>query len=117
MYLAAASSPPRDVTISETTITSITVTWQRVRCVDRNADITNYVVQYVGVSESRGFSVPDDPREYTFTGLVPWTDYTIVVAAQHINLRENPPVFLIGVEQEVAASTLPVQGMYLITYK
>ena len=99
--------------ITETTPTTVKVTWQRVRCVNRNADITNYVVQYVGVFESRGFSVPDDPREYTFTGLVPWTNYTIAVAAQHINLRENPPVFLIGAEQEVTASTLPVQGTYV----
>ena len=101
------------MTITETTLTSITVTWDHVRCVDRNADITNYVVQYMGTFESRGLSVPDDPREYTFTGLIPWTNYTISVAAQHINLRANPPVVLTGAEQRVTTSTLPVEGMVI----
>lgn len=115
---AAPSEAPESVQATTTTQTSIVVTWSRVTCIDRNAEITNYAIRdaIAGDMDFNGRSVPTFPRQYLVEGLIPGTNYTIGVAAQHVDLSASPPIFLAGVEGTVMASTLPVEGNNNILY-
>ncbi len=56
--------------------TSVTITWDRVSCVQRNSEITGYQISYDGDS----VNVPGtDMREFTASGLIPRTQYTFLV--------------------------------------
>ena len=80
----APSAAPTSVSVSEVTSSSITVQWGAVDCIHRNGDITDYSVRY-GVQGSvstqtktvSGASV----TETTLSGLIPYTTYSIAVAA------------------------------------
>ena len=82
----ASSSPPPNLQVSSTSHTSITITWDRVPCVDRNVDITQYSVIYgpTGTDSNRTISVTDiNNRMFTAMTLIPRTNYTIQVRAAH----------------------------------
>ena len=107
------SSPPGNLQVSSTSHTSITITWDRVPCVDRNADITQYTVRYgpAGTDTSRGFSVTDiNNRMFTAMTLVPRTSYTIQVEAAHIDI--GAAVFLTGPRATVTGITKTSPGTY-----
>ena len=76
----APSAPPTSVSVSEVTSSSIIVQWGPVDCVHRNGDIIGYSVQYgsetvfVSGNSSRGM--------HAISGLVPFTTYSIQVAAE-----------------------------------
>ena len=62
---------------------SITVQWGPVDCIQRNGEITGYLVQYaVQKSDTtQTVNVSGDTNETTITGLEPATSYVIKVAA------------------------------------
>ena len=61
---------------------SITVQWGPVNCIDRNGDITGYIVQYTGGGSVQMISVPGiDTTMTTITSLIPSSTYSIGVAA------------------------------------
>ena len=71
--------------ISSVTSSSITVQWNRVRCIDRNSEITGYTVRHgqtgsTTVNESVSGTSNSD-RMFTASGLLPRTNYTFEVAA------------------------------------
>ena len=71
--------------ISSVTSSSITVQWTRVRCTDRNSEITGYTVRYgqtgsTTVNESVSGTSNSD-RMFSASGLIPRTSYTFEVAA------------------------------------
>ena len=83
MY-AAPSGPPQSVMTSSVTSSSITVQWGRVRCIDRNSEITGYTVRYgqTGSTTMANESVSGvSDRMFTASGLIPRTSYTFEVAA------------------------------------
>ena len=110
----APSSPPANLQVSSTSHTSITITWDRVPCVDRNAEITQYTVRYgpTGADSSRGFSVSDiNNRMFTAMTLIPRTNYTIQVEADHIDLRSetsfvNNPLAIVITRTEASPGTI-----------
>lgn len=112
--IPAPSSPPERITVTAVTPTSITITWQRVPCVDRNTEVTQYVIR-VGqtqVADTEGLvRQVHEPRVFTVMELIPQTGYTIGVAAQRQDFSASPVIFLAGVEADVTASTQPVPGM------
>ena len=110
----APSSPPPNLQVSSTSHTSITITWDRVPCVDRNAEITQYTVIYglTGTDSSRALSVTDiNNRMFTAMTLIPRTNYTIQVEAAHLDISAS--VFLIGPRATVTGITETSPGTYL----
>ena len=74
-----------EVTALATSPISITIRWGRVPCINRNSDITGYIVRY---SKDGGTTVDvsvsgtgQSDRTYTATRLAPNTSYSIQVAA------------------------------------
>ena len=66
--------------------TNITMEWQRVRCSERNSEITDYVLQYSLEGNDRFTCVRvsgtnDSNRMYTATRLQPLSRYTFTIAA------------------------------------
>ena len=78
---------------------TILVQWERVDCIDRNSDITGYMVSYGqpgnGDSETRTVMGTAD-RTYTVMGLNASTEYFVMVAAMNSDGATGPfsnPVF------------------------
>ena len=75
-YPTAPSGPVLNLVANSFNSTSVTITWDRVSCVQRNSDITGYQISYDGDS----VNVPGtDMREFTASGLIPRTQYTFLV--------------------------------------
>ena len=71
----APTASPRSINIS-TTSRNVSVSWRRIRCIERNGPITNYTVELGGVLIP-GVVVN---RTFTASGLTPYTNYTFRVA-------------------------------------
>ncbi len=75
--------------------TSITVEWGTVVCIDRNSDIVGYMLVYGEILEDDHHEelVPgsgDDGGMYTISGLSPYTNYSIEVAAVNSDGQPGP---------------------------
>ena len=80
-FLPAPSAGPASVTNGTVTANSITVQWEEVPCLHRNGEITGYtVVARTGTTDITEF-VNGDARSATVSGLEPFTQYTVLVAA------------------------------------
>ena len=77
----APTAPPTSVSIIDCTPTTITVQWGEVECIHRNGDITGYSVRVVTSSERDRVISVGDVRQATISGLSPFTEYTVSVAA------------------------------------
>ena len=77
----APTGPPTPISASSSS-TSITVQWGPVDCIHRNGDITGYTVRYrkTMAGPMQDISV-SSVTEYTITGLMPSTSYTVRVGA------------------------------------
>ena len=106
---AAPSSPPADLQVSPTSPTSITITWNRVPCEDRNSEINLYIGAYQPTqfaTSQMGFSVTDiSNRVYTAMGLIPRTSYTLQIAAASEDNSKFPPTILFGPPTNVTGVT------------
>ena len=71
------------MSVSAVTSSSIIVQWGPVNCIERNGDITSYLVQYgvVGSDSTLPVSVSGSVTETTISMLMPSTNYSIQVAA------------------------------------
>ena len=108
------SSPPPNLHVTSISHTSITITWDTVPCVDRNAGITQYSVIYgpTGTDYSRYFSMRDiNNRIFTAMTLIPRTNYTIQVGADRVDF--GAPLILIGPRATVNGITETSPGTYL----
>jgi len=86
VLITAPSSAPQSLRSTERGETSITVQWDAVVCIDRNSVITGYMLRYGEASSDQREEemIPgtgDEGGMYTITGLTPYTDYSIEVAA------------------------------------
>ena len=81
---AAPSGAPRNVSTLLVSSRSITVVWDPIACTERNREITGYTVQFY---QPGGGVVPEitTNRNFTATGLQPFTSYTFQVAGFNIN--------------------------------
>ena len=81
---AAPSASPRSINTTSTSSRSVSVSWTKIRCIERNGPITNYTVEF---QEVGGALIPGVVVNRTFTasGLTPSTNYTFRVAGVNGN--------------------------------
>ncbi len=80
---------------SEVNSRNITVQWGAVVCIDRNSEISGYVLRYgEASSDQREEAViagsGDEVGVSTITGLTPYTEYSIEVAAVNSDSQTGP---------------------------
>ena len=114
----APSAPPQSVMMSSVTSSSITVQWGRVRCIDRNSEITGYTVRYdqTGSTTNDMESVSgtsDSDRMFTASGLIPRTSYTFEVAAVS---SEGTGAFSTGIAVETPAGIAKLIMLHTYRY-
>ena len=86
-FLSAPSAPPRNITIEANDSATITVEWKGVECIERNGEITGYIVHYSPTDANincNTTSVPGNGHRggtVTLTGLSAITNYSVEVAA------------------------------------
>ena len=68
--------------MSESNLTLITIKWSDVKCIERNSNITGYVIK---LNQRTVKIVSSDTREFTVVELFPSTEYTIGIAAMSMN--------------------------------
>jgi hypothetical protein len=62
-------------------LTSITINWDEVQCIDRNNDITGYVIKFNG----RNTTVTTNTHQFIASQLFPSTTYMFQIAAINSN--------------------------------
>ena len=67
---------------SGSNLTSITVEWNELKCIEQNSNITGYAITLNQIALT---NVSSDIREFTVVDLFPSTSYTIGIAADSIN--------------------------------
>ena len=83
---SAPSGPPRDLTAMDSDSNSIDLRWKEINCIDRNTEITGYIVRYGPVSNRNDRSEvtaaggESGVFTLTLTGLSSFTSYSIQVA-------------------------------------
>ena len=70
--------------------TTISVQWDEVPCLQRNSDITGYTVRYESGDQSSSELITGASRMTSLTGLQPFTEYLIQVAAVNSNNDTGP---------------------------
>ena len=81
------SSPPQNVMVSSIDPASLMVSWQPPLEIDHNGMITVYVINYtrVGLNGTMSVNVTSGTTQYTISGLVASTQYSVIVAAVNVN--------------------------------
>ena len=85
---------------------------------DRNTEITDYGLSYEPTSDPNdivGIRVDDDIRRFTATGLIPRTEYTVKVRAEHFSLRGVVVTFLTGPFSSTTITTRAAKGLLVVT--
>jgi hypothetical protein len=83
-FYSAPSGAPESLNITASNLTSITITWDEVQCINRNSDITGYVIKFNGRSNTTNM------RQFIASGLFPSTTYTFQIAAMSSNGTGQP---------------------------
>ena len=94
---AAPTAPPRNIHTPSTTSRSVSVSWTKIDCIERNGPITSYTVEF---QEALITSVVVN-RTFIASGLTPYTNYTFRVAG--VNNNDTGPftdVISIQTEEE-----------------
>ena len=100
MYIlpSGPSEAPRSINSVSVNLTNITITWERVDCLQRNGQINLYRVTYYPTSAGSSSSTPetvigteDSDRVFTAVGLPPQTSYTFEVEAINGVLFQRGP--------------------------
>ena len=81
---AAPTASPLSINTTSTTSRSISVSWKKIECIERNGPITNYTLEFqeVGWALIPGVLVN---RTFTASGLTPYINYTFRVAGVNDN--------------------------------
>ena len=86
-FIPVPSGAPQNLTIINSTSTSVTISWNSVKCVHRNGLIIHYTITYSPVDSTDqmtdrvNITDPDNGGSYTASGLQPSTNYVFRVAA------------------------------------
>ena len=113
----APSGAPRNLAESNTTSTSITVTWDEIDCIDRNGMIDRYTVEYQPVGGAATTEVVTSMRTFTANDLQPFTTYTFRVRGCN-NEGMGPysnQIIILTDEDGKFATFLMIAACYFIT--
>ncbi len=80
-FYSAPSGAPESLNITASNLTSITISWDKVQCSERNSDITGYIIKYNGRSTTTTAST----TQFTASQLFPSSTYTFQIAAMSSN--------------------------------
>ena len=75
----APTSAPQGLSVQNVMATSVVLTWNELDCLQRNGDITSYMIRYD--RDSRLISDSSSTTTYTVEELIPFTEYSFSVAA------------------------------------
>ena len=75
----APTGAPQGLSVQSVMATSVVLTWNEMDCLQRNGDITGYMIQYV--RDSQLITDLSSTRTYTVQELIPFTEYSFSVAA------------------------------------
>ena len=99
IFLSGPSAAPQNLTLNDTTSTSLLVRWSEVPAAEKNGIILSYTVSYQAISsalvENTTVNVPT--REVNLTGLIKNMNYSVSVLASTDKGDGNysdPEVFL-----------------------
>ena len=99
------SSSPLNVMVTIVNPASLEVSWQPPLEINHNGPISGYVIQYTRVGSSDTMSVNvTSGVSHTITGLVPYVNYSVVVAAVNVNGTgpfSNPMIKMSGEDSEL----------------
>ena len=100
---------PQSVNVTSLTSTNITISWERVKCIERNSNVTGYVVTYSRTEDGNDLAraagnpemstiIGTDPgnRIFTATGLIPRTSYTFSVSAMNSDNQNGVSISTTG---------------------
>ena len=79
----APSSPPQNITVIGINPASLNISWEPPLEIDQNGPLIGYVFHYNGIAPNKltlSFNITTDNR-YTISGLVPFINYSVIVAA------------------------------------
>ena len=97
------SSPPQNVTVTSVNPASLRVSWQLPSTINYNGPITGHVIRYTRDGTSDMMNV-NSGTTHTISGLVPFVDYSVTVAARTVNGTgpfSNPVVQRSGEDSEL----------------
>uniref|UniRef100_A0A1X7TBV8 Uncharacterized protein n=1 Tax=Amphimedon queenslandica TaxID=400682 RepID=A0A1X7TBV8_AMPQE len=103
----APSAPVGDIIFSSVESVSMTVSWDEVPCNGRNGPITGYYLTYTNITSNTSYTVNitgGDNRMYNFTGLIPYTNYTMSIIPYNYNM--NGPA-----RQEIQLTAESIPGL------
>uniref|UniRef100_A0A1X7SGP7 Fibronectin type-III domain-containing protein n=1 Tax=Amphimedon queenslandica TaxID=400682 RepID=A0A1X7SGP7_AMPQE len=86
----APTAPVGDIIFSSVESVSMTVSWDEVPCNGRNGPITGYYLTYTNITSNTSYTVNitgGDNRMYNFTGLIPYTNYTVSIILYNYNMN------------------------------
>jgi len=79
------SSPPLNVMVTSVNPASLMISWLPSLEINRNGQITGYVIQYTSAG-SNDMSINVTSRTaYIILGLIPLVNYSVIVAAMNVN--------------------------------
>ena len=78
------SLPPQNVMVTSVNPASLNVSWQLPSTINYNGPITGHVIQYAMGGTSNMMNV-NSGTTHTISGLVPYVDYSVTVAAMTVN--------------------------------
>ena len=82
MCLSEPTSSPEKIIFSSVEARSLTVSWDEVPPSGQNGPITGYLLYYTNTTFSDAINIiGGENRVYTLTELIPYTNYTVTVAA------------------------------------
>ena len=108
---AEAASGPSDVSVSGVGVTSLSLQWGEVECVDRNGLITGYSVRYGPSESSSKQTVTVLSRAFSIDRLLIRTSYSFEVAAVN---RNGIGVYSLAV---IATTATPTGICLCVLYK
>ena len=80
-HFSVPSAPPTSVNVTRVTGATITVKWEAVNCIHQNGEITGYLVKYRAEPNGEVLVVNGSEKQITLSNLMPFTNYSIEVAA------------------------------------
>ena len=81
IVISVPSAPPTSVKVTKVTGNTITIKWMSVECSHQNGEITGYLVQYRVEPSGKELVVNASDTQITLPNLMPFTTYSIEVAA------------------------------------